>query len=111
VTRFIVADMNAAGRAAADLHPAAQELAARIIDATGPLAELSDPATPTAALDALVQWRHAAARIRRAEDEIMLLLSEAGASPRGLGNALSINRETVARRIAAAEAEREGGAR
>ncbi|MFT9663711.1 hypothetical protein ACM0CQ_15855 [Mycobacteroides abscessus subsp. abscessus] len=106
MTRFIVEDLAAAGHAAAELHPAARELAARVVAATEPLTDLPDPVIPAAALDALVAWRRHADRIRRAEDALLLLLSECGASPRGLGNALSLNRETVARRIEAARAER-----
>lgn len=108
MTRFTTDNPAAAAEAVAALPGDVHELAARIEAATRPLRELPDTITaPADALNALVAWRRHQDRIRRAEDAVLLRLHASGASPRGLGNALNINRETVARRVAAARAERD----
>lgn len=106
-TRFIVTDHQTASRAAAELPTAARHLAAITTESAEALAALPAAADPQLCLDGLVAFRAGQARIRRAEDAVLLRLHEAGASPTGLATALGINRLTVERRLAAARAERD----
>lgn len=108
MARFVVTDPAVSNRAAAELPGAGRLLAAVIAQAAEPLAVLDAAATPQQTLDALVHFQRSLARINRAKAEVMRQLRDAGASTRGLGNELSLNRATVDRMIAAAEAESAG---
>lgn len=107
MARFVVTDPAVSNPAAAELPAAARRLAAVIARSAEPLAALEAAATPQQTLDALVAWQRSQDRITRGRSEVMRLLRDAGASTRGLGNELSLNRQTVDRMIAAAEAERD----
>jgi hypothetical protein len=107
VARFVVTDPAISNRAAAELPGAGRHLAAVIAQSAGPLAALEAAATPQATLDALVHFQRSQDRITRAKAEVIRQLSLAGASARGLGNELSLNRATIDRLIATAEAERD----
>ncbi|ORA27369.1 hypothetical protein [Mycobacterium aquaticum] len=104
MARFTPADPVRAAEAVAALPAAAREVAAAAANSVVALAEV--PADPQAALDAYATMRRGADAIRAAEDLLILRLHEAGASVAGLANALSINRLTIERRIAAAKAAR-----
>lgn len=102
-TRFSPADPAAAAEAVAALPTTAREVAAAAANAVMPLSQV--PADdPQAVLDAYAAMRRGQAAVRTAEDALLLRLHEAGASGTGLANALSINRLTIERRIAAAKA-------
>ncbi|CPR70090.1 hypothetical protein [Mycobacteroides abscessus] len=105
MARFVVTDPATSNQAAAELPGAGRRLASVIVRAAEPLAALDAADTPQQVLDALVLWQRSQARIDRARAEVLRQLSRAGASTRGLGNELSLNRATVDRLIAAAEAE------
>ncbi len=103
-TRFTPTD-PAAAEAVAALPEAARQVANTAANAVMPLSTV--PADdPQAALDAYAVMRRGQAAIRAAEDQLLLRLHEAGASPTGLANALSINRLTVERRLEAARLAR-----
>ncbi|MFV8137456.1 hypothetical protein ACNQR7_07780 [Mycolicibacterium senegalense] len=107
MTRFTTSNPAAAAEAVAALPAAVADLVTRANAATAALDLPTDLTDAAVVLDALVAYRRGQAPVIRAENEVMRLLRDAGASPRGIGNALNINRETVARRIALAETERE----
>ncbi|OBA92984.1 hypothetical protein A5666_00125 [Mycolicibacterium fortuitum] len=102
MTRFTPTDPTAAAEAVAALPEAAREIAAAAANSVMPLSKV--PADPQAALDAYAAMRRGQAAVRTAEDQLLLRLHLAGASVTGLANALSINKLTVERRIAAARA-------
>ncbi|CPR93125.1 hypothetical protein PP568_07085 [Mycobacteroides abscessus] len=106
-TRFTVTDHATASRAAVELPTYARTLAAITTEAAEALAALPAAADPQRCLDGLVVFRAGQAKVRRAENAVLLRLHEAGASPTGLATALGINRLTVDRRLAAARAERD----
>lgn len=91
-----------ADAAEAALPEAAREVAAAAANAVVPLSEV--PADPQVVLAAYAAMRRGQAAVRAAEDQLLLQLHLAGASVSRLSNALSINRLTVERRIAAARA-------
>lgn len=103
---FTTTDTAAATGAAGQLRAAARSLRSQITVSSDALAELEsdDPARAAAALE---RWRRRQFLIRRRENELMLLLAECGASERGLGEVMGLNRQTVARRLTAARDERE----
>lgn len=105
MARFVVTDPKVSNQAATELPGAGRRLAAVVAQAAEPLAALDAAATPQDVLDALVRLQRSQPRIDRAKAEVLRQLSRAGASTRGLGNELSLNRATVDRLIAAAEAE------
>lgn len=102
MTRFAPTDPALAAEAVAALPEAARQVTAAVAAAVVVLTEV--PANPQQVLDAYAVMRRGQAAIRAAEDQLLLRLHEAGASPTGLSNALGINRLTVERRIAAARA-------
>lgn len=110
-TRFTVTDHTAAARAASKL-PGALTMAATTIAVTSQQLRPypDDPVPPDVALAALVRWQRGAARRDARISAVMLLLHEAGASERGLADALGMSRGTVAARLAQARAEREADA-
>lgn len=107
MTRFIVTDHTAAAAAVQQLPAAVHELATVIDAAAQALRDLAADATPQHSLDALVSWQQKQRGVERAKAEVVRLLSDAGASPRGLGTALNVNRSTIERLVAMAKAERE----
>lgn len=106
MTKFLITDHEAAARAAAGLPAAARAYGARIAAAAAPLEKLSDDSTPAEVLDALALNRRLLTPATRADAEIMCLLRDAGASPRGISDRLGMHHTTVVKLIEAAEAER-----
>lgn len=110
-TRFTVTDHAAAARAASKLPGALSTLATTIAVTSQDLRPYADdPVPPNVAMAALVKWQRGQARRESRISAVMLLLHEAGASERGLGDALGMSRGTVASRLAQARAEREANA-
>ncbi|SLB32340.1 chromosome partitioning protein [Mycobacteroides abscessus subsp. massiliense] len=107
MTRFVITDHLAATRASEALPSAARELAGRVNAAVSGLSQLEFTGRPTEALAALQRWRRAKSRIDQAEASIVLLLHEAGASVRGIADALHMHKSTVESCIAQARADRE----
>ncbi|KXP08743.1 hypothetical protein [Tsukamurella pseudospumae] len=107
-TRFTVTNHAAAARAASKL-PNALTMAATTIAVTSQQLRPhpDDPVPPNVALAALVKWQRGQARRESKISAVMLLLHEAGASERGLADALGMSRGTVAARLAEARAERD----
>lgn len=98
-------NLSAAAIAEAELPTACRALATQVTESVEALAALEAATDVQSCLDALIAHRRMGARVKRAEDRVLLLMNQAGASPTGLGNALGINQLTVSRRIEAAEAE------
>ncbi|KXP14336.1 hypothetical protein [Tsukamurella pseudospumae] len=110
-TRFTVTDPAAAARAAAALPTAMNTLASMINITSQDLRPYpGDPVAPHKALASLAKWQRSQARRESRISAVMLLLHEAGASERGLADALGMSRGTVAARLAQARAEREAEA-
>lgn len=107
MTRFVITDHAAATAAVEQLPTAIRELAAVIDAAAQALRNLPRDATPQQSLDALVSWQQKQRQVERAKAEVVRLLNSAGASPRGLGTALNVNRSTIERLVAMAKAEQE----
>ncbi|SLJ22869.1 Uncharacterised protein [Mycobacteroides abscessus subsp. abscessus] len=105
MARFAPTDIQAAAKAAAEVPTAVRHLAAVITESVEPLADLPAAATPQESLDALAALQRSQDRVERARSEVIRQLHVCGASPRGIALALGLNRQTIERRIAAAEAE------
>lgn len=105
--RFTITDHTAALAAMEQLPAALRELDAVIAAASQQLRDAGDPVAPADGLSALVHWQRSQPRIERAKAEVLRLLNLAGATPRGLATALTINRSTVDRLIRLADAERD----
>lgn len=109
MTRFIVTDHTAAAHAVAALPSAARRLAAVTAEIAEPLAALDVAAEPVEVLAAFARWQRAQSRaVERVRAEIVLLLHQAGASPRGIADAVGMHRGAVDRLIALATAEHTG---
>ncbi|SKR41494.1 Uncharacterised protein [Mycobacteroides abscessus subsp. abscessus] len=108
MTKFTITDHEAAAQAASGLPAAARAYGSRIAAAAAPLQGLNDCHAPAEVLDALAQSRRLLTRAARADAQIMLLLRDAGASPRGIADRLGMHHTTVVKLIEAAEAERVG---
>ena len=106
-TQFTVTDHAAAASAASKL-PAALTMAATTIAVTSQQLRPhpDDPVPPDVALAALVKWQRGQARRDSRISAVMLLLHEAGASERGLADALGMSRGTVAARLVQARVDR-----
>lgn len=104
-TRFIVTDHSAAAHAVAALPTAGRRLATVTAEIAEPLAGLSAAAEPAEVLAAFARWQRAQPRVERARAEIVMFLYRAGASPRGIADAVGSSRAAVDRLIALAEAE------
>ncbi|MFV8172422.1 MULTISPECIES: hypothetical protein [Mycolicibacterium] len=104
-TRFIVTDHTAASHAAAELPTAARRLATITAEVAEPLMNLRAAAEPAEVLAAFGRWQRSQSRLEPARAEIVCLLHRAGASPRGIADAVGMHRSAVDRLIAIAEAE------
>lgn len=108
MTRFIVTDHTAAAHAVAALPTAARRLATVTAEVAEPLAALDVAAEPVEVLAAFARWQRAQSRVERARAEVLRLLNLAGASPRGIADAVGMHRGAVDRLIALATAEHTG---
>lgn len=105
MTRFIVKNHAEAATACVELPTAARRLATVASEITEPLAALPAAAEPAEVIAAVAQWQRSLSRVERAKAEVVRLLNAAGASPRGIADALGIHAGVVNRLIGVAAAE------
>lgn len=106
--RFIVTDHAAASEAAAKLPAAGRRLALRTEMAVAPLKELEDGDPPVVVLEALARVDAAQERVTRAKAELLLMLSDTGASERTIANAAGMHHSVVRKLLDRATVERDG---
>ncbi|MBS4102867.1 hypothetical protein [Tsukamurella paurometabola] len=107
MTTFRVTNHEAAARAAAQLPDAARGIGARLQLAAQALTALEATATPDEVLAAIARARRVQARADEALAEVLLLLSDAGASARSIASATGIHHSAVRSRVEAARVARE----
>ncbi|MBS4102935.1 hypothetical protein [Tsukamurella paurometabola] len=107
MTRFVVTDHDAAARAAAQLPDVARRLGARLTVGAQSLTGLEVTATPDEVLAAVARARRAQVRADDSLAELLLLLSDAGASARTIASATGMHHSAVRSRIQRAQAARD----
>ncbi|CPR70099.1 hypothetical protein [Mycobacteroides abscessus] len=105
MVRLVVTDAGQLARIREPLDNAGRMLQSTIRAAAQDLDVLDGD--PQRAAKFLARWRRRQGQILRRENELLLVLSEAGASDRALAELMGLNRQTIARRLEKARDERE----